>query len=157
MKRLILLAIPAMLMLAGCGTSTTQEEIPTLPEDAPKATYAYRTESLLRGVRGSYNTIPRGRAAAILDVTYTLECLKGGKPSAAQHYTAAKKVIDDSFKVAPIYFDNPRERGAWARSARRAVIAKTGCQVKSVKDEIKTKDSRQVLLFILRNKVLPPQ
>ena len=158
MKTSLILFAPVLLLLAACGTTATQDaKIPRLPEDAPKAAFTYQTESLLRGVRGSYNTVPSGRAAAILRVTYTLECLKGGKPSATQHYAAAKKIIDDTFKVAPIYFDNPRERGAWNRSAKRAVIAKTGCQVTGVRDEVKTKDARQVLLFILQNKVLPPK
>ena len=37
------------------------------------------------------------------------------------------------------------------------VIAKTGCQVTGVRDEVKTKDARQVLLFILQNNELPPK
>ncbi len=146
-------AAALLTLLAGCASRAP--EIPTLPEEAPKASYVYATQSLMRGVRGDHNSIPRARPTAILTVNYSLECLKGGKPSAAQHYAAAKKLLDDKFKVAPIYYDNPRERGMWIKTARRLVVAKTGCQVVGFREETKTTDPQAVLRFILTNKVLP--
>lgn len=150
-------ALPLFVAALGACTTTADlnSQIPTLPEGAPKKAFAFKSESLLRGVRGDYNTIPAGRSAAILDVTYSLECLSGANPSANQYFAKAKKKLQDAYRVAPIYFNNPRERGAWNRSAKKLVIQDGGCQVTGVRDEIKTKESRDVLEFILKNRIGP--
>ncbi len=158
MNHCTLLAIPMIAFMTACTTTAQLDaEIPRLPEEAPKVAFTHKSESLLRGVRGSYNTVPAGRASAILDVTYTLECLSGGKPTARQNFAKAAKKLDNAYKIAPIYFDNPRERGSWNRSAKRLIIQDKTCQVTGVRDEVKTKDSRQVLLWVLQNKAFPQQ
>lgn len=151
------ITLPLFVAALGACTTTADlnNQIPTLPEEAPKMAFVFTSESLLRGVRGSYNTIPAGRPAAILDVTYSLECLSGANPSANQHFAKAKQKLQDAYKVAPIYYNNPRERGAWNRSAKKLVIQDGGCQVTGIQEELKTKDSRDVLEFILENRVGP--
>ena len=156
MKIFAVFSVPLLFAVGACTTTATIDaEIPRLPTDAPKTVFSFKTESLLRGVNGAYNSIPKARSAAILDVTYTLECLAGGKPSAKQNFAKAKNSLEETYKIAPIYYNNPRERGAWNRSAKRLIIKDNVCQVTGVRDEVQTTDQRKVLLFVLQNRLLP--
>lgn len=144
------------LIMAACASS--QPEHPKLPEDAPTEVFVHRSESFLRGVRGAYNTTPRGRDAAILDVEYTIECLSGGTPSARQRFKQASKILDEQYREAyDYYFHNPREKTYWYLGATKAIIDKTGCQVTGLQDRIKTTDLRTVLLYIIKYNIKPVQ
>lgn len=147
------LMLAAALALTACAGS--KQEPLSLPEGTPTKTIVVSSESLLRGVRGSSSTTPRGRPAAILSVRYTLACMNGGSPSADQRSRAAKQALDKTFAVSPYYFQNPRERGYWRREANSTAVKTAGCEVIGLEHSTKTNDPIQVLGFIVENGVQP--
>ncbi|MGB1234408.1 MAG: hypothetical protein ACPG5U_01590 [Planktomarina sp.] len=151
MKYMKLLAASALVVLSACAT---REPAPQLPEGAAREVFRYQSISFLRGVNGSHNTSPRGRSAALLDVTYGFTCLAGGNPSAKSRSKAAFALVEEKYTVAPLYFNNPREKGAWSRSVSETVFDKTGC-VGGVKFETTTTDQVEVLKWALMNRVPP--
>ena len=141
--------VAAVAILSACASESPPE--PTLPEGSAKRTLQVMDDSFLRGVQGSYNTSPRGRDAAILDVTYTLSCLTDGAESRANQ---VKQALDEDFVVAPLYFNNPRERGQWRRQANREAIT-FGCQVTNLEYDVRTTDRLDVFLWARLNGVPP--
>lgn len=135
--------------LAACAREP--EPMPVLPEGVATKDFTFVDESYLRGVRGSRNTSPRGRPAAILEVTYGLRCIASDAPA---NVNRAKKVLDETFVVAPFYFQNPRERGQWNRQSAR-VLDGTGCILNGFSYTSKTTDVMQTTMWALRNNVPP--
>ncbi len=148
MKITALLGLSA-LVLAACASEPTP--MPTLPEGVATKDFSFVDDSYLRGVNGSRNTTPRGRPAAILDVTYGLKCTAD---DAEAGLSRAKKVLDDKFVVAPFYFQNPRERGAWNRSAALA-LGGTGCILNGFSFTTRTTDPVETGMWAIRNQVPP--
>ena len=148
MKKISISGI-ALLTLAACTSQPAP--VPTLPEGIRTSTASFVDDSYLRGVRGSYNTSPTGRPAAILDVTYSLECVAD---DFAARVKKAKRALDQKFIVAPLYFNNPRERGQWTKLASRAV-AEFGCVSKGVSYTTRTTDIRETTIWAIRNRVPP--
>lgn len=151
MNSLSLKLLPALAVLAACSQPVAETG---LPEDAATATFTYTTESMLRGVKGNHNTAPRGRPASILDVTYKFNCLSEGEQTATQRFNAAKAKVDKTYKVAPLYFDNPREYGQWRKSASKSVM-ETGCQVTGVTFTKKSSSPADILNWIVKNRIPP--
>jgi len=142
------------LVLSACNTSKVQT--PKLAEGTPTEIIIHKSESFLRGVKGSYNTSPRGRPSAILDVSYRLECTKDGETNANERALKAGKILDKEYVVAEhLYFNNPRERGYWTRDATRKIFDETQCQVNIVTYEEKTTEPVEVLTWVLANGVKP--
>ncbi|GGO52999.1 hypothetical protein SAMN05444398_101125 [Roseovarius pacificus] len=132
--------------VSACTTSAPEE--PFFPEGAATSTFTFQDDSYLRGVKGSYNTVPRGRPAAILDVTYEIECLADNAQSRAAR---AKKLLDDAYVVAiHLYYDNPREHGWWRQDASKRVEP-AGCIVTGLRYEPRTYDPQETLLYLVRN------
>jgi hypothetical protein len=139
----------AALILSACAPEPAP--LPTLPEGVATRDFTFVDESFLRGVRGSSNTSPPGRPSAILEVTYGLRCVANGAQS---NRAKAVQALDDKFVVAPLYFGNPRERGAWNRNAARALEG-TGCILNGFSFETKTTDMFETAVWAIRNKVPP--
>lgn len=148
LKSLTSIAVAALL-LGGCA-GTAREPIPEFAQGQAVADFTYVGQSLLRGVNGSSNTTPRGRPAAILDVTYAMRCLSGTSPSAATRFEQSKTLLDAEFKIAPLFFSNPRERSRWTGDASRLVVP-VGCRVSSVRYETQSSDPATVLRWSLLN------
>ena len=120
MKTFLILFAPVLLLLAACGQPPPKTpRYRDCPKTLPRPPHLSDGEPAARCPR-VLQTVPSGRAAAILRVTYTLECLKGGKPSAAQHYAAAKKVIDDNVQGRPDLFLTTRGNAAPGTGAPNA-------------------------------------
>lgn len=150
----LLYVLPFAMMVSACNSSKVQT--PQLNEGVPSEIIIHKSESFLRGVKGSYNTSPRGRPSAILDVSYRLECAEAGETSAKERALKAGKILDEEYVVAEhLYFNNPRERGNWTRAATRKIFDETQCQVNIVTFEIKTEDTLEVLTWALANGVKP--
>jgi hypothetical protein len=135
--------------MSACGSKQIPE--PTLPAGAKTLSFVHNSESFLRGVQGSYNTSPRGRPAAILDVNFKLVCLADGGQA---RFRKASKILSQKNVVSPLYFDNPREHREWREDASRAV-AETGCLVDGLTYSKQTEDPMKTLMWALRNKVPP--
>lgn len=140
--------IGAILLGACTGTSTPP---PALPEGAPTQAFAHTGESFLRGVRGSSQTVPRGRPSAILSVDYTLSCLAD---NAATRRAQSVAALDAAYVVSPLFLINPRERGAWRRDASRTTVG-FGCVVTDLQYSTRTNDPLETGLFAIRNNVPP--
>ncbi|KQI71869.1 hypothetical protein AN191_10475 [Loktanella sp. 5RATIMAR09] len=139
----------AALALSACAPEPAP--LPSIPEGVATRDFTFVDESFLRGVRGSSNTTPRGRPAAILEVTYGLRCVADGAQSSRDK---AQQALDDAFLVAPLFFNTPRERGAWNRNAARALDG-TGCILNGFSYETKTTDIFETGLWAIRNQVPP--
>ena len=148
MKKIALIGVTCA-ALAGCVKE--KPPTPALPEGAQTKSFTYVGESFLRGVNGSYNTSPSGRKAAILDVTYGITCLAD---DAQSRFNKSKQMLDETYVVAPLYFNNPREKGYWFSAASRAIVD-TGCIVDRFGFEEKTTDVIETTLWAFRNKVPP--
>lgn len=135
--------------LSGCVASSPPA--PMLPAGVATSNFGHVSASFLRGVNGSSTTIPAGRPAAILDVTYELSCIAD---AAQSRFAKAKKILDKEFVVAPLYLVNPRERSGWGRKATQALVG-TGCVVNSVSYRKRTSDVTETMLWALRNRVPP--
>lgn len=146
--------IPALcLTIAACGPERPAE--PTkLPEGTDLKLFTHQGESYLRGVKGSHNTSPRGRKSAVLSVRYDMACKADGTPSARARFASAKALLDEKFVVAPLYFNNPRERSGWRSTASRLIL-QTGCEIRGVQYDKKTENQRQVLKWAIENRVPP--
>jgi len=144
-------ALFGMIFLSVAACASEPAPRPTLPEGVPSSSFTFVDDSYLRGVRGAYNTSPRGRPAAILDVTYNVSCIAEGAQSRLNN---AKQILDESYVVAPLYFNNPREHGQWARAASEAV-AETGCIVSGLSFNRRTTDLRETTLWAILNSVPP--
>ncbi|MEL6684415.1 MAG: hypothetical protein AAFN63_13605 [Pseudomonadota bacterium] len=125
--------------------------LPALPEGVETTQFNFVDDSYLRGVQGSYNTTPAGRPAAILDVTYDMTCIADGAQS---RKTQAERILDEKYIVAPLFFANPRERGAWRRDATN-LVKDTGCIINGVSYERRTTDRLQTAMWALQNGVPP--
>ena len=154
MKTMLIPAVCLITALGACTPASQKNPVSRLPDDAAKSSFTYKGESFLRGVKGSHRTSPKGRKAAILDVTYQVACLSGTNPSAKSRFKSARTILAKEFVIAPLYFNNPRERGAWGRTASRRIVEKTGCQITGLNFEQKTTDPLKVLTWALDNKVL---
>ena len=139
----------AALLLSACAAE--QAPLPTIPEGVATRDFTHVGESYLRGVNGSSNTTPRGRPAAILEVTYGLRCLADGAQS---NRARAEQALDTKFVVAPLFFGNPRERGAWNRSAAETLRG-TGCILNGFSYETKTTDFIETGMWAIQNRVPP--
>ena len=135
--------------LSGCGTEPVAA--PTLPEGVATSSFTFVDDSFLRGVTGTSQTVPRGRPAAILDVTYGLTCIADG---AQARLGRAQQILDTKFVAAPLFFANPRERGQWRREAANAVNG-TGCIVTGLSYESRTTDPIQTGMWAIQNRVPP--
>ena len=141
------------LLLSACGAPSTP--LPELPKEATKMAFTYKTESFQRGLRSNINGIPGYRPHAIINVTYRLQCLSGGKPSAKSRFTAATKILRKAYNVAPIFYDNPREPTQWKSNTSRHIVEQTGCHVTGLTKTVKTTEPRAVMRWAILNKVPP--
>jgi len=145
----IVLAATASVVLAACAAE--QAPLPAIPEGVATRDFTFTDESFLRGVNGSSTTSPAGRPAAILEVNYGLRCIAEGAQASRMN---AEKILDEKFVVAPFFFINPRERGAWNRDAARALDG-TGCVLNGLTYDTKTTDILETSLWAIRNQVPP--
>ncbi len=118
--------IAAIMGLSSCGTSSQPK---TLPEGAEVVTYQYSGKSFRKGVTGPYNGSPRPRKPAMMEINYTISCLDTSDYPSAKRYGDAVAAIKRKYFIAPLYFSNPRERGAWRRNANDMILDQTGCEI----------------------------
>lgn len=138
-----------LVFLAGC---VSNNKTPRLDKDAQTQAFELKSESFRRGLRGSTT---QSRPSAVLLVTYKLQCLSDGERAAEDRFKEAKSILEEAYVVAPLYFDNPRERSAWSRSATRRIIEPTGCEVRVVTFEDKGLSAIEATLWALKNGVPP--
>ena len=139
--------LAAVLLLAACAPA--RDPAPALPEGAATVSSLHEAQSFLRGVRGDYSTSPKGRPHTLLTVQYALTCLADG---AEARRRSTIDTLEEAFKEAPLYFDNPRERGWWWTDASERAF-KNGCIVTGLEYVDRNTNGREALLWALRNGV----
>jgi hypothetical protein len=150
MKNQVCVLIAFMFLLTACVSK--RDPLPKLPEGAASTTVSYIAESLLRGVTGGSTF---DRPTAILEVTYTMKCLVGGEPSIESRRKIAGAALQKAFKIAPVTYDNPRERGYWRSDSIRLVHKQTGCIVTDMERKTKTTNTSEILIWAIKNDALP--
>lgn len=143
--RFISLAIMATIILSACANEPRQR--PVLPEGVETVEYTINGESLRRGVKGSYNTSPQGRPAAILDVVYKIRCIA---ENSEQRLANVKAIFDEKYVIAPIIYISQSDDRAWTNHAGDAIDG-TGCILIGRDAVVKTTDPIETIYWALSN------
>jgi hypothetical protein len=145
-----LVIILGMLALSSCATAPN---VPTLPEEAQKVSFTHTQETFRRGLKAAPKSYATSRESAIIEAIYSIDCLSGGSLSAQTNFSKAKNILKDAFVEAPVFHNNPRERGHWRRAATYKIFDATDCVVRELEYGKVNTDKVDVMLWVLENDV----